>query len=87
MKILIFAILAIPAILCCETKIPDEDQIADAWDAIERLIEKDERLGAKFLRLGILLTLVIMAHLSLQFFQQHSMIVSVQNAMVALTLT
>ena len=44
--------LFIPIVLG-QTKIPDADQIEEAYFAIEELIASNERLGAKFLRLGV----------------------------------
>ena len=51
MKLLIVALAITVAV--GKKKIPDEDQIGEAWDAIEGLIEDNERLAAKFLRLGV----------------------------------
>ncbi len=45
-------LLLLPLSFALVEAIPSEDEVAEAWEAIEGLMDEDERLGAKFLRLG-----------------------------------
>ncbi len=45
-------LLLLPWAFVMVKAIPSEDEVAEAWEAIEGLMDQDERLGAKFQRLG-----------------------------------